>query len=322
MKANPAANLATPSPSCGSGSIRRFPTPHRLPRCAFTLIELLVVIAIIAILAALLLPSLNRAKEAAYTTACRNNLHQWGIGLRLYLNENNAYPADVLVTNGPTGVCDTRKWFTRLGTYAGAQWPQWDATNNQYIPDHGIAVCPAYARLPLPYYGDQGAVAWGSYGYNGGWIAALPDLGLVREGGHSMQSCIEKPAVREGEVVNPAEMIALGDSILGYGSDTAAPQFVGRIMGWWNFSSGMFMSNVGIRQILQLPQSSGGSAAAAQEITLTQARTQTRHGGRFNVLFCDGHVETLKPQQLLNYSNSAIMARWYRDNQPHPELNQ
>ncbi len=79
------------------------PQRHR----AFTLLELLVVIAIIAILAALLVPVLNRGKESARSAACLSNLHQIGIGLQLYVSDNNnRLPAlvdwsDALGTNGP-----------------------------------------------------------------------------------------------------------------------------------------------------------------------------------------------------------------------------
>jgi prepilin-type N-terminal cleavage/methylation domain-containing protein len=56
---------------------------------AFTLIELLVVIAIIALLASLLLPALGRAKRSARSAACLSNLHQIGLALELYVQENN-----------------------------------------------------------------------------------------------------------------------------------------------------------------------------------------------------------------------------------------
>jgi len=56
---------------------------------AFTLLELLVVMAIIGVLASLLLPALSRSKESARAVACMSNLRQIGVGLQLYIQENN-----------------------------------------------------------------------------------------------------------------------------------------------------------------------------------------------------------------------------------------
>src|SRR6185369_17185959 len=65
----------------------------------FTVIELLVVIAIIAILAALLLPSLARSKEMARRVKCASNLHQFGVAHTLYADDNRGVPLETCEIN-------------------------------------------------------------------------------------------------------------------------------------------------------------------------------------------------------------------------------
>ena len=258
---------------------------------AFTLTELLVVIAIIAILAALLLTAISQAKGRALRIQCLNNVRQLGIGLQAFVIDNNAYPLRTNPNYRKGSYPEHMKlWVTAL-QFTELSMPG-NPNRNTFSNWFGQGVWKCPAAKPSNWPTNRLFI---SYGYNAFGVSLSDPLGLggqVSWGPDGMA-----PPVSESEVVNPSEMMAIGD-------------------GFWGNGNVIGDNSLNLTRFKDPTNYISGYTFDAQNST---KRSYARHQGKANVAFCDGHVESPTLQFLFEDTSDEALSRWNRDHQPHRE---
>jgi prepilin-type processing-associated H-X9-DG protein len=263
------------------------------------LVELLAVIAIIAILAAMLLPALSKAKYAAKNTQCRNNLCQISLALQMYVSSNQSFPLYYPTTNAGW-------WYEQLPlpkTYINATAPDLAPETWQILG--GVFQCPLNpGPVVTVTYGIGSGRPEGTsaeliepqqttYGYNvWGVSAGIPSaLGL---GGSLPPPGGAVTVTRESAVKSPSQLLALGDTF----HRSRNPQIDGMISSQATICPFTVIFTTGTRTLAH--QQPGFIA----------------HHGRANRAFFDGHLESEDMRKPFVTSDNEL-SRWNVDHQPH-----